>query len=111
MHTRRSSGSSLHGQWLFPVLALEPSVVQDSIEGGEGQPTLMLSISGFLLKDLQPHISKTNKHLLENSQLTVSLHNGPCTFIVTGPPRALYGLVSNLCELVFSAVPLLVKTR
>ncbi|KAI9439787.1 fatty acid synthase [Lactarius indigo] len=88
--------AGLRGQQLFPVLALEPSVVQDSIEGGEGQPTPMLSISGLLLKDLQPHISKTNKHLPENSQLTVSLHNGPRTFIVTGPPRALYGLVTNL---------------
>jgi hypothetical protein len=26
------------GQPLFPVLALEPSVVQDSIDGGEVQP-------------------------------------------------------------------------
>ncbi|KAF8271214.1 fatty acid synthase [Lactarius quietus] len=88
--------AGLRGQQLFPILALEPSVVQESIEGGEGQPTPMLSIGGLLLKDLQPHISKTNKHLPENSQLNVSLHNGPRTFIVTGPPRALYGLVTNL---------------
>ena len=88
--------AGLRGQQLFPVLALEPSVVQDSIDGGEGQPTPMLLINGLLLKDLQPHISKTNKHLPENSQLGVSLHNGPRTFIVTGPPRALYGLVTNL---------------
>jgi fatty acid synthase subunit alpha len=26
----------------------------------------------------------------------VSLHNGPRTFIVTGPPRSLYGLATNL---------------
>lgn len=88
--------AGLRGQQLFPVLALEPSVVQDSIEGGEGQPTPMLSVSGLLLKDLQPHISKTNKYLPDNSQVGVSLHNGPRTFIVTGPPRALYGLVTNL---------------
>ncbi|KAI0264369.1 fatty acid synthase [Gloeopeniophorella convolvens] len=88
--------AGLRGQQLFPVLALEPSVVQDSIEGGEGQPTPMLSVSGLLLKDLQPQITKTNKHLPANSQLGVSLHNGPRTFIVTGPPRALYGLVTNL---------------
>ena len=88
--------AGLRGQQLFPVLALEPSVVQDSIDGGEGQPTPMLSINGLQLEDLQPHISKTNKHLPENSQLGVSLHNGPRTFIVTGPPRALYGLVTNL---------------
>jgi fatty acid synthase subunit alpha, fungi type len=88
--------AGLRGQQLFPVLALEPTIVQDSIEGGEGQPSPMLSVHGLLLKDLQQQISKTNKHLHENSQLNVSLHNGPRTFIVTGPSRALYGLVTNL---------------
>jgi hypothetical protein len=88
--------AGMRGQQLFPVLALEPSVVQDSIDGGEGQPTPMLSVNGLLLKDLQPHISKTNKYLPDNSQISVSLHNGPRNFIVTGPPRALYGLVANL---------------
>jgi malonyl CoA-acyl carrier protein transacylase len=88
--------AGLRGQQLFPVLALEPSVVQDSIEGGEGQPTPMLSVNGLLLKDLQTHISKTNKHLPDNSKVGVSLHNGPRNFIVTGPPRALYGLVASL---------------
>lgn len=88
--------AGLRGQQLFPVLALEPSIVQDSIEGGEGQPTPMLSVNGLLLKDLQPYISKTNKYLPDNSQIGVSLHNGPRNFIITGPPRALYGLVANL---------------
>jgi fatty acid synthase subunit alpha len=88
--------AGMWGQQLFPVLALEPSVIQDSIDGGEGQPTPMLSVNGLLLKDLQPHISKTNKYLPDNSQISVSLHNGPRNFIVTGPPCALYGLVANL---------------
>jgi fatty acid synthase subunit alpha len=88
--------AGMRGQQIFPVLALEPSVVQDSIDGGEGQPTPMLSVNGLLLKDLQPHISKMNKYLPDNSQISVSLHNGPRNFIVTGPPRALYGLVANL---------------
>ncbi|KAN0109683.1 hypothetical protein V8E52_009029 [Russula decolorans] len=88
--------AGMRGQQLFPVLALEPSVVQDSIDGGEGQPTPMLSVNGLLLKDLQPHISKMNKYLPDNSQISVSLHNGPRNFIVTGPPCALYGLVANL---------------
>ncbi|KAN0105615.1 hypothetical protein V8E52_010860, partial [Russula decolorans] len=88
--------AGMWGQQLFPVLVLEPSVVQDSIDGGEGQPTAMLSVNGLLLKDLQPHISKTNKYLPDNSQISVSLHNGPHNFIVTGPPHALYGLVANL---------------
>jgi fatty acid synthase subunit alpha len=88
--------AGMRGQQLFPVLALEPSVVQDFIDGGEGQPTPMLSVNSLLLKDLQPHISKTNKYLPDNSQISVSLHYGPRNFIVTGQPRALYGLVANL---------------
>jgi fatty acid synthase subunit alpha, fungi type len=47
-------------------------------------------------KDLEPHIKKTNVHLPTNSQLHVSLHNGPWAFVMTGPARALYGLVTNL---------------
>jgi fatty acid synthase subunit alpha, fungi type len=56
----------------------------------------MLSVNGLLLKDLQPHISKTNKHLSDNSQISISDRNGPRNFIVTGPPRAFYGLVADL---------------
>jgi fatty acid synthase subunit alpha, fungi type len=86
----------LRGQEAFPVLSLEPSIVDDSIEGGEGAPTPMLAVTGLALKDLEPHIKQTNVYLLTNSQLHVSLHNGPRAFVVTGPARALYGLVTNL---------------
>ena len=48
------------------------------------------------LKELQPHVSKTNRHLPANSQLHVSLHNGPKTFVITGPPKALFSLVTSL---------------
>ncbi|KAH8117927.1 fatty acid synthase [Phellopilus nigrolimitatus] len=88
--------SGLRGQEAFPVLALEPGIVNDAIEGGEGAPSPMLSVSGLALKDLEPHIAKTNKHVPANSQLYVSLHNGPKTFVVTGPAKALYGLVVSL---------------
>lgn len=86
----------MRGQEAFPVLALEPGIVQDAIEGGEGQPSPMLSVNGLELSALRPHIEVTNKHLPLNSQLAVSLYNGPRNFVVTGPPRALYGLVTNL---------------
>ena len=79
--------SGLRGQQVFPVTSVEPSIVQDAIVGLEGTPSLMLSIAGLTLKELQPHVSKTNQHLPANSQLHVSLHNGPKTFIVTGPLR------------------------
>lgn len=86
----------LRGQHAFPVTSVEPSIVQDATEGGEGTPSPMLSVTGLGLKELQPHITKTNKHLPENSQLFVSLHNGPKAFVVTGPPKALFGLVTSL---------------
>ena len=35
----------LRGQEAFPVLSLEPSIVDDSIEGGEGAPTPMLAVT------------------------------------------------------------------
>ena len=88
--------SGLRGQEAFPVTALEPSIVQDAIEGGEGTPSPMLSVTGLSLKELEPHIAKTNKYLPANSQLFVSLHNGPKAFVVTGPPKALFGLVTSL---------------
>ena len=90
--------SGLRGQHAFPVTSVEPSIVQDAIVGGEGTPSPMLSIAGLTLKELQPHVGKTNQHLPANSQLYVSLalHNGPKTFVVTGPPKALFGLVTSL---------------
>lgn len=88
--------SGLRGQEAFPVLSLAPSVVQDSIEGGEGTPTPMLAVTGLPLPELQKFITKTNAQLPDNSQLFVSLYNGPRAFVVTGPPRALYGLVTSL---------------
>lgn len=86
----------LRGQQAFPITALKPSIVQDSIQGGEGTPSPMLSITGLALKDLEMHITDTNKHLPDTSQLHVSLHNGSKAFVVTGSPKALFGLVTSL---------------
>ena len=63
--------SSLRGQQTFPVASVEHSIVQDAIVGGEGTPSPMLSIVGLTLKELEPHVSKTNRHLPANSQLHV----------------------------------------
>ncbi|KAG8889684.1 3-oxoacyl-[acyl-carrier-protein] synthase [Tulasnella sp. 332] len=86
----------LRGQEAFPILSVEPTIVTDSIDGGEGTPSPMLNVAGLTLPVLQEEIKKTNKHLSENSQLIVSLFNGPKVHVVTGPPRALYGLVTAL---------------
>ncbi|KAH9950013.1 fatty acid synthase [Amylocystis lapponica] len=84
------------GQQAFPVLALEPSIVKDAIDGGEGAPSPMLSVIGLSQPELEVHITKTNQHLPQNSQLQISLYNGTKAFVVTGPARALYGLVTSL---------------
>jgi fatty acid synthase subunit alpha, fungi type len=84
--------SGLRGQQAFPVTSVEPNIVQDAIVGGEGTPSPMLSIAGLTLKELQPHVTQTNQHLPVISQ---SLHNGPKTFVVTGPSKALFGLVTG----------------
>ncbi|KAG8770032.1 3-oxoacyl-[acyl-carrier-protein] synthase, partial [Ceratobasidium sp. 428] len=84
------------GQEAFPTLAVEPNIVQDSVDGGEGVPSPMLSITGLPLASLEKHIAGVNKHLPKNSQLGVSLYNGSRAFVVTGPSRALYGLVTAL---------------
>lgn len=78
----------MRGQDVFPVLALEPSILQNAIEGSEGQPSPMLSINSLLLSALRPHIEATYKHLPPSSQLTISLYNGPGNFVITGLPRA-----------------------
>jgi fatty acid synthase subunit alpha len=86
----------LRAQETFHALSLEPGIVDDAVEGGEGVPSPMLAVTGLALNDLEPHIKKTNDHLPANSQLHVSLHNGPRAFVLTGPARALYGLVTTL---------------
>ena len=83
-------------QAVFPVVSLEPSIIADSVEGGEGVPSPMLTIVGLNLKDLERHVAATNKYLPDNSKLCVSLHNSIKAFVVTGPSRALHGLVTAL---------------
>ena len=86
----------LRGQEAFPVLAIDPHLVNDSVDGGEGVPSPMLGVTGLALDVLEKHISNTNKHLSTNSRMAISLYNGPKAFVVTGPARSLYGLVTSL---------------
>ena len=88
--------SGLCGQQAFTVISLEPTIIQDVIEGGEGTPSQMLSIAGLNLKELELHIKQTNKHLPDNAQVQVPLHNEPHTFVVNGPAHSLCGLVTSL---------------
>lgn len=82
----------LRSQQAYPRTSLAPSVLQDSIENGEGTPTPMLSIRDLSRTAVQEHIDATNQHLPEDRHIAISLVNSARNFVVTGPPISLYGL-------------------
>ncbi|KAJ5789310.1 uncharacterized protein N7518_006321 [Penicillium psychrosexuale] len=82
----------LRSQQAYPRTSIAPSVLQDSIENGEGTPTPMLSIRDLSLAAVQEHIDATNQHLPEDRHISISLVNSARNFVVTGPPISLYGL-------------------
>lgn len=63
---------------------------------GEGVSSPILSITGLNLHDVKSYITKTNAHLSSNSHLYISLHNGPCAFVITWPACTLHSLVNSL---------------
>lgn len=79
-------------QQAYPRTSLAPSVLQDSLENGEGTPTPMLSVRDLSRAALQEHVDATNHHLPENRHIAISLLNSARNFVVTGPPISLYGL-------------------
>ena len=82
----------MRSQQAYPRTSLAPSVLQDSIENGEGAPTPMLSIRDLSRAQIQGHIDATNQHLPEDRHIAISLVNSARNFVVTGPPISLYGL-------------------
>ena len=79
-------------QQAYPRTSLAPSILQDSVENGEGSPTPMLSVRDLSRAALQEHIDTTNHHLPEDRHIAISLINSARNFVVTGPPISLYGL-------------------
>ena len=79
-------------QQAYPRTSLAPSVLQDSVENGEGTPTPMLSVRDLSRAALQEHIDTTNHHLPDDRHIAISLINSARNFVVTGPPISLYGL-------------------
>lgn len=82
----------LRSQQAYPRTSIAPSVLQDSIENGEGTPTPMLSIRDLPKSAVRGHIDATNQHLPEDRHISISLVNSARNFVVTGPPLSLYGL-------------------
>ncbi|OCL04747.1 beta subunit of fatty acid synthase [Glonium stellatum] len=79
-------------QQAYPRTSLAPSILQDSLDHGEGTPTPMLSIRDLSRKAVQDHIDATNQHLPADRHIGISLINSARNFVVTGPPISLYGL-------------------
>ncbi|KAK2737904.1 beta subunit of fatty acid synthetase [Myotisia sp. PD_48] len=82
----------LRSQQAYPRTSLAPSILQDSVEHGEGVPTPMLSIRDLQKSAVQEHIDATNQHLPKDRHISISLINSTRNFVVTGPPISLYGL-------------------
>ncbi|KAG9234080.1 putative fatty acid synthase subunit beta [Amylocarpus encephaloides] len=79
-------------QQTYPRTSLAPSVLQDSVDNGEGTPTPMLSIRDLSQAQVQEHIDATNQYLPEDRHISISLINSARNMVVTGPPISLYGL-------------------
>jgi fatty acid synthase subunit beta len=79
-------------QQTYPRTSLAPSILQDSIDNGEGVPTPMLSIRDLSQAQVQEHINVTNQYLPEDRHISISLINSARNMVVTGPPISLYGL-------------------
>lgn len=79
-------------QQTYPRTSLTPSVLQDSVDHGEGVPTPMLSIRDLPRAAVQEHVDATNQHLPEDRHVCISLLNTARNLVVTGPPLSLYGL-------------------
>ncbi|KAL8691150.1 MAG: hypothetical protein Q9218_003562 [Villophora microphyllina] len=79
-------------QQAYPRTSLAPSILQDSVENGEGTPTPMLSVRDLPQAALQEHVNATNHHLPQDRHIAISLTNSARNSVVTGPPISLYGL-------------------
>jgi fatty acid synthase subunit beta len=79
-------------QQTYPRTSLAPTILQDSIDNGEGAPTPMLSIRDLSRAQVQQHIDATNQYLPEDRHIAISLVNSARNMVVTGPPISLYGL-------------------
>lgn len=86
-------------QQVFPPTTLNPTILEDSINNNEGNPTPMLAVTGLRESQVVKHLEETNSHLAPERQIEITLHNGPRSFVCTGPPQSLYGLNLSLRKL------------
>ena len=90
-------GFECHRRMTFDLLPLE--TVKNCIDAGEGAPSPMLSIRGLDRSFVQELLDESNRHLLDDEKLYVSLINARDNIIVAGQPKSLYSLNTRLREM------------
>lgn len=75
----------------YPRTSLPPTMLQDSLESGEGRPSPMLSVRDLSREQVERFIESTNRHLPADKHIAISLVNGGRNMVVLGPPELLYG--------------------
>ncbi|KAK9446830.1 acyl transferase domain-containing protein [Limtongia smithiae] len=83
-------------QQTYVRTSIAPSILQDSVNEGEGKPSPMLSVRDLVKSQVQKYVDQTNSHLAPEKHVSISLENGARNFVVTGPPQSLYGLNLSL---------------
>ncbi|KAF5679393.1 abc transporter [Fusarium heterosporum] len=72
---------------------ISEAMIRDSIDHGERSPSPMVSIRGLTREQLQTCINAARRYLKDGVLcLSISMVNGPKHFVVSGPPKFLYGL-------------------
>ena len=79
-----------------PGSSLSPSVIQDSVSNGSGQPSCMLSVVGLERSRLDRILVIMNKSLRPTSQIGIALINTRDNFVVGGPAKSLAALDTYL---------------
>ncbi|RLV90824.1 Fatty acid synthase subunit beta [Spathaspora sp. JA1] len=80
----------------YPRTTLPPTMLQDSLDHGEGRPSPMLSVRDLTIEQVESFINQTNSHLPQEKHIAISLVNGARNLVVSGPPESLYGFNLNL---------------
>lgn len=75
----------------YPRTTLPPSMLQDSLNNGEGRPSPMLSVRDLSIEQVKSFMEETNKHLPKEKHIDISLINGGRNLVLSGPPESLYG--------------------
>ena len=83
-----------------PHNSFSASVVEDSLEHGEGRPASMLRVQGLCLAQVEEAIQRVNSALpLLEERAYVALINARDNFVIAGPAKSLHGLNIHLRDI------------